>query len=98
MEITEIRIRKRKPNPQNRLKATASVTFDNQFVVHGIKILDSEKGTFIAMPSKRTREGKFTDTAHPINQDTRMWLQEAILEKYATAEDPVDGEDFEDEE
>lgn len=89
MEITDIRLKK--VNSENRMKAVASVTFDNQFVIHDIKVIESADGTFIAMPSKRTPRGEFKDIAHPINSETREMIQKAILDAYATAEDPVAG-------
>ena len=85
MEITDVRLRK--VNSGNRMKAVASVTFDNEFVVHEIKVIESQNGTFIAMPSKE-RNGKFNDIAHPINPEAREKIQKAILEAYEKAEDP----------
>jgi stage V sporulation protein G len=61
------------------------VTFDNQFVVHDIKVIDGQNGTFIAMPSRRTPDGEFKDIAHPINSETREMIQKAILEEYEKA-------------
>ena len=89
MEITDVRLRK--VNSENRMKAVASVTFDNEFVVHDIKVIESADETFIAMPSRRTPKGEFKDIAHPINSETREKIQKAILDAYATAEDPVPG-------
>ena len=89
MEITDVRLRK--VNSENRMKAVASVTFDNQCVVHDIKVIESADDTFIAMPSKRTPKGEFKDIAHPINSETREMIQKAILDAYAKAEDPVAG-------
>ena len=89
MEITDVRLRK--VNSENRMKVVASVTFDNQFVVHEIKVIESADDTFIAMPSKRTPKGEFKDIAHPINSETRDMIQKAILDAYAKAEDPVAG-------
>ena len=84
MEITDIRIRK--INTESRMKAVVSVTFDNEFVVHDIKVIESQNGLFIAMPSRKTPEGEFKDIAHPINATTREKIQKAILDKYeATA-------------
>lgn len=83
MEITDIRIRK--INTESRMKAVVSVTFDNEFVVHDIKIIESQNGLFIAMPSRKTPEGEFKDIAHPINAETREKIQSAILSKYETA-------------
>ena len=84
MEITDVRLRK--VNSENRMKAVASVTFDNQFVVHDIKVIESADDTFIAMPSKRTPKGEFKDIAHPINAETREKIQAAILEAYEAPE------------
>lgn len=64
------------------MKAVASITIDNDFVVHDIKIIDGEKGLFIAMPSRKTQDGEYRDIVHPINQDTRSFLQNLILTKY----------------
>ena len=89
MEITDVRLRK--VNSENRMKAVASVTFDNQFVVHDIKVIESADDTFIAMPSKRTPKGEFKAIAPPINSETRDMIQKAILDAYAKAEDPVAG-------
>ena len=68
------------------------LTFDNQFVVHDIKVIDGQNGTFIAMPSRRTPDGEFKDIAHPINSETREMIQKAILEEYekAVAEESVE--------
>lgn len=80
MEITDVRVRK--ITAEGRMKAVVSVTFDNEFVVHDIKIIESDKGLFIAMPSRKTPDGEFKDIAHPINAETREKIQKAILEKY----------------
>lgn len=80
MEITDIRIRK--VEAEGKMKAVVSVTFDNEFVVHDIKIIESQSGMFIAMPSRKTPSGEFRDIAHPINADARNKVQSAILEKY----------------
>ena len=64
------------------MRAVVSVTFDNEFVVHDIKIIEGEKGLFIAMPSKKATDGEYRDIAHPINSETRDKLQQIILEKY----------------
>ncbi|NLY42875.1 MAG: septation regulator SpoVG [Clostridiaceae bacterium] len=82
MEITDIRIRK--INAEGKMKAVVSVTFDNSFVVHDIKVIESQDKLFIAMPSRKTPDGEFKDIAHPINAETREALQNAILEKYET--------------
>ena len=91
MEITDVRIRK--IDVEGKMKAVVSVTFDNEFVVHDIKVIESQNGMFIAMPSRKTPDGEFKDIAHPINAVTREKIQKAILEKYfattAAAEEPT---------
>ena len=84
MQITDIRLRK--VNTENRMKAVASVTFDNEFVIHDIKVIESQNGLFIAMPSRKTPNGEFKDIAHPINAETREKIQKAILEAYEAPE------------
>lgn len=80
MEITDVRLKK--VNSEKKMKAIASVTFDNEFVVHDIKVIESQNGLFMAMPSRKNPNGVFKDIAHPINQDTRAKIEAAILEKY----------------
>lgn len=80
MQITDIRVRV--VSRDSKMKAVVSVTFDDAFVVHDIKIIEGEKGLFIAMPSKKTPDGEYRDIAHPINGDMRAVLQEAILDKF----------------
>lgn len=80
MEITDIRVRK--INKEGKMKAVVSVTFDNEFVVHDIKVIEGDKGSFIAMPSRKTLDGEFRDIAHPINSETRDRIQKTVLEKY----------------
>lgn len=80
MEITDIRIRK--IDTEGKMKAVVSVTFDNEFVVHDIKIIESQNGLFMAMPSRKTPDGEFRDIAHPINASAREKLQNAILANY----------------
>lgn len=80
MQITDVRLRK--VNSENRMKAVASVTFDNEFVIHDIKVIESQNGLFIAMPSRKTPNGEFKDIAHPINAETREKIQNSILEAY----------------
>lgn len=81
MEITDIRIKKVEGD-SNKLKAYASVTFDDSFVVHNIKVIEGQNGLFIAMPSRKTKSGEMKDVAHPINSDFRERMQNAILEAY----------------
>jgi len=69
MDITDVRVRK--VNKEGKMKAIVSVTFDNEFVVHDIKVIEGDKGLFIAMPSRKTMDGEFRDIAHPINSSTR---------------------------
>lgn len=85
MRVTEVRIRKMNQEG-NRMKAVCSVTFDDVFVVHDIKVVEGEKGLFIAMPSRKTPSGEFRDIAHPITSDTRKSIQDAILSAYEDAE------------
>lgn len=80
MEITDVRIRR--IDAEGKMKAVVSVTFDNEFVVHDIKIIESQNGLFIAMPSRKTPDGEFKDISHPINAAARDKIQRAILEKY----------------
>lgn len=85
MEITDVRIRK--IEAEGKMKAVVSVTFDNEFVVHDIKIIESQNGLFIAMPSRKTPDGEFRDIAHPINAVTREKVQKIILEKFESTAD-----------
>lgn len=80
MEVTDVRIRK--IQEEGKMKAIVSVTFDDQFVVHDIKIIDGQNGLFVAMPSRKMPDGEFRDIAHPINAETRQKVQEAIFEEY----------------
>ena len=80
MNITDIRMRK--IDKEGKMKAVASITIENEFVVHDIKVIDGEKGLFIAMPSRKAADGEYRDIAHPINSDTRNKIQQIILEKY----------------
>jgi stage V sporulation protein G len=80
MQITDVRVRK--VAAEGKMKAIVSVTFDNEFVVHDIKVIEGQNGLFIAMPSRKTPDGEFKDIAHPINTSTREKIQEAILTEY----------------
>ena len=93
MEITDVRLRRL--NSDNKLKAVASVTFDNEFVVHEIKVIKNPEGVlFIAMPSKKIKStGEHKDIAHPINPATREKIQKAILEVYNNTPEPEAKED-----
>lgn len=80
MQITDVRICK--VEKEGKMKAVVSITIDEEFVVHDIKVIDGEKGLFIAMPSRKAADGEYRDIAHPINSDTRNKIQQIILEKY----------------
>ena len=88
MEITDIRIRR--VGADGKLKAYVTVTFDDCFVVHNIKVIEGKNGAFIAMPSRKTKTGEYKDVAHPINSDFRSRLQSDILSAYE--KEPVDSE------
>ena len=83
MQITDVRIRKIATD--GKMKAIVSVTFDNEFVVHDIKVIEGQNGLFIAMPSRKTPDGEFKDIAHPINTETREKIQTSILDAYENA-------------
>lgn len=83
MEITNITIRK--INSEGKMKAIVSVTFDNDFVVHDIKVIEGTNGFFIAMPSRKTLDGEFKDIVHPINSEFREFLSNAVMDKYREA-------------
>src|SRR4051794_828247 len=80
MEVTDVRLRR--VQTDGRMKAIASITLDNEFVVHDIRVIDGNAGLFVAMPSKRTPDGEFRDIAHPINSGTRTKIQDAVLAAY----------------
>jgi len=84
MQITDVHLKK--VNSGNRMKAVASVYFDNEFVVHEIKVIEGPNGLFIAMPSRKTLNGQHKDIAHPINSETRKKIEDAIFEKYNAPE------------
>ncbi len=80
MQITDVRVRR--VEKEGKMKAIVSITIDEEFVVHDIKVIDGEKGLFIAMPSRKAADGEYRDIAHPINSDTRNKIQQIILDKY----------------
>ena len=100
MKITDVRIRK--IAKEGKMKAIVSITLDDEFVVHDIKVIEGEKGLFIAMPSRKTSNGEYRDIAHPINSQTREQIQDIILKEYQqalTEEDQTDMSfDYQDEE
>ncbi len=83
MTITDVRVRK--IAKEGKMKAIVSVTLDDEFVVHDIKVIEGEKGLFIAMPSRKTTDGEYRDIAHPINSETRQQMQDVILREYEKA-------------
>lgn len=83
MQITDVRVRK--VTKEGKMKAVVSITLDNEFDVHDIKVIEGEKGLFIAMPSRKAADGEYRDIAHPINSETRERIQSIILEKYEIA-------------
>lgn len=80
MQITDVRVRMM--TKESKMKAVVSITIDDEFVVHDIKVVEGEKGLFIAMPSRKTADGEYRDIAHPINSETRSAIQKLILDKY----------------
>ena len=80
MQVTDVRVRK--ITKEGKMKAIVSITLDDEFVIHDIKVIEGEQGLFIAMPSRRTGDGEYRDIAHPINSETRTRIQNIILEKY----------------
>ena len=83
MNVTDVRVRK--ITNEGKMRAVVSITLDNEFVVHDIKVIEGEKGLFIAMPSKKGNDGEYRDVAHPISATTRAEIQRLILEKYEEA-------------
>ena len=80
MQITDVRIRK--VEKEGKMNAVVSITIDEEFVVHDIKVIEGDMGLFIAMPSRKAADGEYRDIAHPINSDTRERIQTLILQKY----------------
>ena len=80
MQITDVRVRR--DAKEGKMRAVVSITIDNEFVIHDIKVIEGEKGLFIAMPSRKSSDGEYRDIAHPINSSTREVIQNLILEKY----------------
>ncbi|MBP3913750.1 MAG: septation regulator SpoVG [Lachnospiraceae bacterium] len=92
MNITDVRVRK--VTKEGKMKAVVSITIENEFVVHDIKVIEGEKGLFIAMPSRKAADGEYRDIAHPINSDTRARIQRIILDAYEEAMQADDGTDL----
>ncbi len=90
MQITDVRVRK--ITKEGKMRAIVSITIDDEFVVHDIKVIEGDKGLFIAMPSKKATDGEYRDIAHPINSSTREKIQSIILDRYQKALSEPDGE------
>lgn len=88
MTITDVRVRK--VAKSGKMKAIVSITIDNEFAVHDIKVIEGEKGLFIAMPSRKTADGEYRDIAHPISSETRQHMQDIILQEYEKAIDTTE--------
>lgn len=84
MDVTKVKLKRVETN--GRMKAIASITLDDEFVVHDIRVIEGNEGLFVAMPSKRTPTGEFRDIAHPINPEARNKVQQAVLDAYYTEE------------
>jgi stage V sporulation protein G len=88
MHITEVRISLR---DDAKLKAFASITLDDCFVIRGLKIIKGQTGTFVAMPSRKRKDGDYQDIAHPINNSTRKWMEDIVLQKYKEEVEKLNG-------
>ncbi|GKV70385.1 putative septation protein SpoVG 1 [Sporosarcina sp. NCCP-2716] len=89
MQVTNVRLRK--VETDGRMRAIASITIDEEFVIHDIRIIEGNAGLFVAMPSKRTPDGEFRDIAHPINPESRSKVQDAVLQAYFAEEEVFEG-------
>lgn len=92
MDITDVRLRLVETNRSAKLKAFASITIDNVFVIHDLKVIEGHKGLFVAMPSRKTSGGEFKDIAHPIDQSTRDRVTKVVLDAYQEACDAPDAD------
>ena len=92
MQVTDVRVRK--IEKEGKMKAIVSITMDNEFVIHDIKVIEGEKGLFIAMPSRKAADGEYRDIAHPINSATRDMIQSVILSKYEMTAMDLPEEEF----
>jgi len=92
VKITDVRVRITKSESEAKLKAYADITFDESFVVHGLKVIDGQKGMFVAMPSRKMPSGEFKDIAHPITPDVRQLITETVIKKYEEALEEVETE------
>ena len=91
MNITDVRVRK--VAKEGKMKAVVSITIDDEFVVHDIKVIEGEKGLFIAMPSRKAADGEYRDIAHPINSTTRDRIQTLILDQYQEVMNETDAQE-----
>ena len=91
MNITDVRVRK--VAKEGKMKSVVSITIDDEFVVHDIKVIEGEKGLFIAMPSRKAADGEYRDIAHPINSTTRDRIQTLILDKYQEVMNETDAQE-----
>lgn len=91
MQITDVRVRK--ITKEGKMRAIVSITLDDEFVIHDIKVIEGDKGLFIAMPSKKATDGEYRDIAHPINSATRDRIQSIILDRYQKALTEPEGEE-----
>ena len=90
MQVTDVRVRK--IEKEGKMKAIVSITLDNEFVIHDIKVIEGEKGLFIAMPSRKAADGEYRDIAHPINSETRDTVQSMVLRRYEELMEEVEDE------
>ena len=91
MQVTDVRVRR--IEKEGKMKAIVSITLDNEFVIHDIKVIEGEKGLFIAMPSRKIGNGEFRDVAHPLSSETRNRIRDAIFAEYEKAEDEAPAAD-----
>ena len=87
MKVTDVRLRKIQTD--GRMKALVSITLDEAFVIHGLRVIEGNSGLFVAMPSKRTPDGEFRDIAHPINSDMRQEIQDAVMKVYDETDEVI---------
>lgn len=89
MKVTDVRLRKIQTD--GRMKALVSITLDEAFVIHDLRVIEGNSGLFVAMPSKRTPDGEFRDIAHPINSDMRQEIQDAVMKVYDETDEVIPG-------
>ena len=82
MDITDVRVRVAKNDEEAKLRAYADITFDDSFVIHGLKVIDGKNGLFVAMPSRKMPNGEFKDVAHPITTNVRKMINDAVINKF----------------